>query len=185
MILGSSVFVPAPAQAATTGRGGLYFGTKSLNNSDWGPLDSQAAWGVNLDVKDEAWPVWIAAGYMTSRDRETLITSLSPYVSTEIEGKTTEVRLGLKKDFLPLSRVLLSLSGGPAYMSGELESSVAPFNSDADSTVGAWAGADIIFNLRFVSLGVSYLYSSGTIKLFGNSVEVGGSNLAFSIGFGW
>lgn len=175
----------AGASAETTGRGGLFFGQKSMDHGDWGDLDSHAAWGVNLDVKDKSWPVWITSAFISSHDEEKVVTSVSPFATTDIEAETTEVRLGIKKDFWPLQRVRLSLGAGPAYMRGQLQRSVAPYDKDSDSTVGGWAGADLIFNLNVIALGVSYQYSRGDVDLLGRSRNAGGSSLAFSLGFGW
>jgi hypothetical protein len=179
------VSLSAGASAGTTGRGGVFFGSKSLNHSDWGSLDSQGAWGINLDVKGDTWPIWVTSGYIHSQDDQTIITSASPLATTEISGETTELRLGIKKDFAPINRVRFSVAGGPAYLRAKLDSGTAPFNSDDDSTVGAWAGADLVFNLQYVLLGVSYQYSHGNVDLFGSSIDAGGSNLAFMLGFGW
>ncbi len=173
------------ASAETTGRGGLYFGSKSLNHSDWGDLDSQSAWGLNLDVKDTAWPVWISAGYLSSREEETIITSLTPFATQKIEGKTSEMHLGVKKDFFPIKKARLSVGGGPAYVRASLDSPLAPYNNDSDANIGYWLGAETIISFGFVALGVSYNYSQADVTLFNQSVDAGGSNLAFSVGFGW
>lgn len=173
------------ANAATTGRGGFFFGEKTLDKNDWGELDSQSAWGINLDVKDTAWPIWMTTGYISSRDEKTIITSLSPFATEELEGKTTEIHVGIKKDFSPIPIMRLSVGGGPAYMRASLDSSVAPFTSDSDSAAGIWAGADVVFFLRYIALGAGYQYSHANVDLFGRSVDAGGTNLSFSIGFGW
>jgi hypothetical protein len=175
----------ATASAATTGRGGLFFGSKSLDHGDWGELDSQSAFGVNLDVKDTAWPVWISAGYLSSREEETVITSASPLQTRDIEGKTAEYRLGVKKDFNPFKILRISGAGGPAYITASIDNAQAPFNRDSDGAVGYWLGAEAIFYLGFVSVGVGYNYSDADVKLLGSSVNAGGSNLAFAVGFGW
>ena len=173
------------ASAATTGRGGIFFGQKTLDHADWGDLDAQSAWGIHLDVKDESWPVWATLGYFSSRDEETLITSVSPFSTAQIEGATTEIQVGLKKDFSPLQRVRLSLAGGPAHIRASLSNSVSPFNRDSDSALGYWAGAEAIFFLPYMSLGIAYKFSQADMQLLGRSVNAGGSNVSFSVGFGW
>lgn len=175
----------AAAGATTTGRGGLFFGTKSLDENDWGALDSQSAWGIQLDMKDTSWPVWITSGYISSRDKYSVITSLTPFASTDVEGKTSEYHLGVKKDFSPFPIMRLSLAGGPAYIRASLDNSAAPFTNDSDAAAGVWAGADVVFFLRYVALGVAYQYSRADVDLFGRSVDAGGTNLSFSVGFGW
>lgn len=172
------------ASATTTGRGGLYFGKKALKHSDWGRLDSQAAWGIDLDVKDTSWPVWATVGYVSSRDEDTLIT-YAPFTTAEISGKTSEIQLGVKKDFFPIHKVRLSVAGGPAHIRASMDSSLPPHNSDSDSAVGFWLGADAFVFVGPLILGTSYKHSQATVDLFGNSVDAGGRNLAFSIGLGW
>lgn len=178
-------FASSMVYAETTGRGGLFFGEKSLDSKDWGALDSQSAWGINLDVKDTSWPVWITTGYISSRDKITAITSLSPFATEEIEGKTSEIRIGVKKDFSPIPIMRLSVAGGPAYMRASLDNSVAPLANDTDSAVGGWFGADIIFFFHYIAVGAGYSYSHANVDLFDQSVDAGGKNLSFTFGFGW
>jgi hypothetical protein len=173
------------ASAETTGRGGLYFGSKSLNHSDWGNLDSQGAWGINLDVKDTTWPLWITGSYLYSSDEETVITSASPLTTHDIEGKTSEIHLGVKKDFYPVKIARVSIAGGPAYINASLDNATPPHNNDSDGTIGYWAGAETLIHIGYIGLGLSYNYSQANVTLFNQSVEAGGSNLAFSFGFGW
>lgn len=172
------------ASAETTGRGGLYFGKKSLS-SDWGSFDSQGAWGIDLDMKDTSWPVWVTAGYVSSSDSERVVTSNSPYTTKDAEGKTSEIHLGAKKDFFPIEKVRVSIAGGPAYIRASLDGSVSPFSSSTDSSVGVWAGADGFIFLGHLVLGVTYQYSHANVNLLGRSMDAGGKNLSFSIGFGW
>lgn len=173
------------ASAATTGRGGIFFGRKDLDDTDWGELDSQAAWGINLDVKDISWPVWATAAYISSRDEITVVTSLSPYATKDIEGKTSELQLGLKKDFVPVPRLRLSVATGPTYARASLDRSAAPFDRDSDSTVGVWAGAEAFLFIGVFVVGGSYQYSHAKVDLLGRSVDAGGKSLALSLGFGW
>lgn len=173
------------ASAATTGRGGVFFGTKSLDHGDWGDLDNQGMWGINLDVKDTSWPVWATAAYISSRDEDTIVTSVAPFATRSIEGKTSEIRVGVKKDFIPARRVLFSVAGGPASIRASLDRPVAPFDRDTDSSLGFWAGADVFVFLGFIVVGASYQYSKADVDLLGQSVDAGGKNLAFTLGFGW
>jgi hypothetical protein len=171
--------------ADTTGRGGIFFGKKSLNHSDWGDLDSQPAWGINLDVKNTNWPVWMTAGYVSSRDEINVIASASPLSIINVEGKTSEIQLGAKKDFAPAPQVRLSLAAGPSFVHASLGSTTSPFRTESDSSVGFWTGAEAIFFLRYLTLGASYSFSQADVDLFGRSVDAGGQNLAFTVGFGW
>lgn len=175
----------AVASAGTMGRGGLFFGTKSLDSRDWGNLDSQSAWGINLDVKGETWPVWVSSTFLMSEEKEIAITSISPLATKNIEGKTTEFRLGLKKDFLPFEKLRLSAAGGPAYIDASLDNVASPFNSDSGAALGYWLGAEAIIYLGHLALGAGYNYSEANVTLLNRSVNAGGSNFMFTFGFGW
>lgn len=177
--------MPLTSWAATTGRGGLYFGTKSLKSNDWGNLDSQPAWGIDFDVKNKKWPVWVTTSFINSHDSFPVVTSISPFTTTDIEGETTELQLGIKKDFAPLPRLRISLAGGPTYVRASLQNSVSPYNKETDSAGGIWGGVDMIVSFNFITLGATYKISQANVNLLGQTVDAGGKNLAFLIGFGW
>lgn len=177
--------VVAAAPAATRGQGRLLFGAKSLDHADWGDLDQQGEIAFELDVKGETWPFWVTGGYFNSRDDATVITSVSPFTTREVEGKTTEAHLGVKKDFDPFKFLRLSFAGGPAYISGKLGDVAAPFETDSDSTVGYWGAADAVFFLGPLGLGVSYRFSQGDVDLLGKSRDAGGHHVVFALGVGW
>jgi hypothetical protein len=127
----------------------------------------------------------MTAGYVSSRDEINVIASASPLSIINVEGKTSEIQLGAKKDFAPAPQVRLSLAAGPSFVHASLGSTTSPFRTESDSSVGFWTGAEAIFFLRYLTLGASYSFSQADVDLFGRSVDAGGQNLAFTVGFGW
>lgn len=175
----------ASAFTATRGQGRLLFGEKSLDSDDWGPLDSQGEIAFELDVKEEAWPVWVTGGFFSSRDKVTVITSITPFQTREVEGKTTEFHLGVKKDFDPFKFLRLSFSGGPAFVTAKLGDVAAPYETDSGSAAGYWGAADALIFAGPIGLGVSYRFSRADIELLNRDRNAGGHHVVFSLGLGW
>lgn len=82
-----------------TGNISGYLGQKSLDNKDWGKQDQQGSLGVLFDIKQQSWPVSIAADMIVSGDAD-------ENGSQKDEAITVEQHLGVRKIFeLPNSKV--------------------------------------------------------------------------------
>lgn len=184
-VLGLIFFSTAAGYCETAGQARFLMGTKNLDGGDWGNLDSQPEYGLEVDVKPGDWPIWLTAGYLTSQDEATVVTSLSPLATRDIEGKTQEYRVGIKKDFPVLSFLTLAGSGGPAVIRAEMDNPNGLGGSDSGSDLGFWATGDVIFIIGQVGLGFSYRYSNADVDLFGQNRNVGGHHGMFSVGFSW
>lgn len=179
------VGLTSPSWAELRGRAQLLAGTKTLDNQDWGELDSQDEWGLELDLKQHTWPVWVNAGFLQSRDKISVVQSASPLILKDVEGKTTEFHLGVKKDFYPIQRLRLSVSGGPTLIDAQLGQLTTPFQTDSDRGIGYWGTADILIFIGQLGLGLSYRFSQADVDLLERTRDAGGRHWVFSAGVAW
>jgi hypothetical protein len=188
ILLITAVFVSMLFQhshAEWNGRLELILGSKSLDAADWGIVKDQREFGLQLDMKKQTWPVWLTAGFLKSQDKATIVLLGPPDTTRQIEGGTTEIHGGIKKDFHPSHSMRLSLSGGPAWVRAHLDQSSAPFSRDKGTGLGYWATADVLVFFNTVGVGFSYRISKADIDLHGRNRDAGGRHLVFSAGLAW
>jgi hypothetical protein len=172
LILVTSLCVPGLAIADSRGDVNFIFGTKLLDDGEWGSLDEQDAYGVEVSWGDESWPFLIATDYLVSNDEQGIF-----------EGTTTELDVGVRKIW-EKGRVRPYIGGGIAFINGEIE--ISGSGSDDDSAIGGWIGGGVLWRLgpRF-NLGFSARVSRAEPELFGIDAESGGEFVGVALGWSW
>lgn len=144
----------------------LLYGSKSLDEDDWSPVEDQVAYGLLTDVKLAEWPLAIALDFVFSSDN-------TNYAGTDVEGKTNEFDLGIRWYSNAINNLRFYAGGGLARIAGEFE---AYSISDSDDGYGYWINAGIMLTLQeHFNLGVDFRYSKAQIDLFGVEGEAGGA----------
>jgi hypothetical protein len=175
-----------------TGNANLVFGSKSLEKDDWEPLESQREVGFNVDFGKKSWPVNIEIGYLTSSDDDSFLIDLDGNLyDVKVEGSTTELRLGIKKIWMPTYSIRPYISGGLAVIGGKIKSTVSDgfvsgSDSDSHQGVGGYVNGGIFWTLaNHFNVGVELGYSSASVKIYDIDTKAGGGHGLFFVGYHW
>lgn len=177
-----TALVPANADDLR-GQARFFVGGKSLDSDDWGALDSQGEVGAEVDLRRDAWPVWLTTGFLFSRDSAEVRSLALP--TREIEGYTRELYVGAKMDFFPVRNTKLSFSAGPMLAGASIEADSGPETRDSATALGGWVGGDLLVYLGGLGLGFSYRYSNAEADLLGKTRAIGGHHGGLWLGFGF
>ena len=193
IIVSALLFVSCPAFALEW-KGGVdfMFGKKDLD-SDWKPVDSWQEFGVMLSFTEADLPFGITAGYLTGNDDNL---SISGPRGINIDGKTDEFLLGIRKDFAPAGsdNFRAYVNGGYTGIKWSLETTITENGSATSSNElddwahGFWLGGGMYFIFaKNAAIGIDYKFtkaSSDINTVFGDrTLEAGGSH--YSAFLGW
>ena len=129
--------------AQASGTFSVLYGQKSLDKTDWQPLQSQSEFGLGVTFKQPEWPLELVVSYLSSTDSQIDSTNFSP--PAKFTGETTEVGFGARKN-LTEDKAKVFIEGGLASISAKatLKNTVSGFSiSDSDSAIGFWFGVGI------------------------------------------
>lgn len=168
-------------EASAAGSVNVLYGKKSLNKTDWQPVDSQAEYGFGVEYQKLGWPVALVASYLNSKD-----TGESQYpdygFNTLDTGETAEFAIGARK-YLTKNQVRVFVEGGLVSIRTEIRVQPYAIHSgdgghlavDTATGHGLWvgAGADILVN-DALSIGVLGRASDATVTMFDVEGEAGG-----------
>jgi len=163
-----------------SGNANFILGTKSLENSDWGPLDEQVAFGVLVDFKQKNWPFSMAIDLLGSLDEETIF-------GVKTEGRTSEFDIGIRKIWeVSGSSIRPFIGGGIALIDAEQKLTNGVSVSVDDSATGIWLNGGVYWTLgQNFNLGLQARYSKAEVTLVGIDVEAGGTIAAIMLGYHW
>jgi hypothetical protein len=170
----------APLAGADTGEwtGNVNFslGSKALDQDDWEPVEDQGEFGVSVDFGKKDWPVNIVIALYGSGDE-------SSYQGYDVEGTTSEFRVGVQKAWSPSPNMHPFIGGGIALIGAEYK--VEPV-SDDDTGTGLWINGGIFWTLGTAfNLGFELGHSQADVTLFGVDGEAGGGHAAIILGYHW
>ncbi|MEW6381475.1 MAG: hypothetical protein AB1611_17995 [bacterium] len=183
-------------RSSMSGNINILFGQKLLDDNDWEPVENQFEFGIEADIKELSWPVSITMSYAHSSDDDTVYYyDYDPYwrSSGDIEGKTSELNIGVKKIWDQPSGIHPFLAGGLSIIDAEREREfwetrnhvvVRWKSSDSDSGLGIWFGGGIYWTLNQIfNLGVELKYSHAEVTLFNEDCEAGGLHYGILLGY--
>lgn len=158
----------------------LTIGAKALDKDDWEPLESQTEMGLNVDFGKKTWPLSIDIGLLAS-------TKEDDFDGDDIEGSTTELRVGIKKIWEPTPNMRPYIGGGLALIGAELKVSDGDYSISADDeAVGGYVNGGICWTVgRHLNLGFDLGYSKATVTIADYEGEAGGGHALFLIGYHW
>ena len=191
--LGAAILVLAATGAAAgdyTGNVNFLLGTKTLDDGDWEPVESQGEFGALISWGRVAWPVQIAIDLLASTKEETssYYDPYLGYLSGTLEGSTAELGVGVRKVWgKDGSKVRPFLSGGLLMANAELKVTALGVSASVDDdAAGLWVDGGVWWRLgeRF-KLGLEARCSTAEVEMAGYEVSAGGLHLGALIGFGW
>lgn len=180
-----------PSAVGATGNVNVFFGSKTLDEDDWAPLEEQAEFGVQFDIAHEDWPVNIAVNFFTSEENsgDDILGLFADYWA-----ETQELQIGVKKIWDAGFKAHPFVGGGAALVRGEFSGRVSsgPYYTgranDSDTGLGAWANAGVFWTFgsrKGFNIGVEAAWSKADLELFGEDVDGGGTHLGLIMGFHW
>ena len=176
----------ASAQNQWTGNINVFFGQKNLDKDDWEPVEEQSEFGIEVDFRKKDWPVNIAIDVLVSSDDQSIIEPF--FGQVDVEGKTTEFNIGIRKIWDEFSSVRPFIGGGLSFIRAEFEGTIPGLGSasDSDTGVGIWLGGGVYFTLgEHFNLGVELKYSDADVTLFDVDAAAGGTHYGLLAGYHW
>ncbi len=158
-------------------------GQKSLDDKDWGKLDSQGSVGMILDFKKKSWPVSIAVDVIIAGTEER-------QGDVKTEGGTLETDIGVRKIFeISGSSFRPYIGGGVALIAADVRNRKDGRSGslqDDDTVVGTWVGGGLYYAAtEQFNIGLDLRYSQGEVTLFDEDLEAGGFHTGISAGYHW
>ncbi len=171
MLIASCVLVGSKARAAeVTGNLNLLLGEKILSERDW-TTEGGADWskqfeaGIMFDIREKSWPVNIALDLLSSKKTVTIH-------GRDVDGKTSEFALGVRKYFREDQLVKPYVGGGLANITAEMSSGD---NSSSASQIGPWIDGGVKFNpIKALNVGADVRYSQAETEINGDKIQAGG-----------
>ena len=158
-------------------------GQKSLDDKDWGELDSQGSLGMILDFKKQSWPVSIAVDVIIAGNEER-------QGDVKTQGGTLETDIGVRKIFeISGSSFRPYIGGGVALIGANVRNRTDGQSGslqDDDTVIGTWVGGGVYYAAtKQFNIGLDLRYSQGEVTIFDKDLEAGGFNTGISAGYHW
>jgi opacity protein-like surface antigen len=180
LFLCSFIFAGFQAHAAEVkGNLNLIVGQKLLPESDWkeegfGDWSKQTEAGIMFDIGGKSWPVNIAVDLLGSKKTVT-------FDGIDIDGKTSEFALGVRKYFMDAQPLKPYFGAGLANIKGEI---AIGDNSASDTKIGPWADAGVKLNpIQWLNIGADVRYSYAKTEV--NNVKFQSGGWHWGIFAGW
>ncbi len=177
------------ARAQWVGDVDLILGQKQLSKDDWQPTETQGEFGIVASFAPKSWPVRIAvSGFQSSKSGT--IYDVLPGINVGIEGKTTEIGVGVYKIW-EVKTMRPYVGAGAVSIEAKAEGEAfGERASVSGSAVGPWIDAGVFWRLgRHFDLGVALRYSNAKVDLDVNGettgISAGGFHYGILLGFGW
>ena len=176
-VLALALYAVTAQASPWSGNVNFLLGVKSMDTTDWEPVEDHAAFGVMVDFKQQDWPISIALDFLGSYGEETVGIA-------KLEGSTSEFNAGVRKIFeVSGSSIRPFLGGGIAFVRGEAKRNNVVID---DNGAGIWLDGGIYWTLgQSFNLGFDLRYSSADITLAGFEVEAGGTYAGLLLGYHW
>jgi hypothetical protein len=162
-------------QSDWTGNVNFFLGGKTLED-EWEPAEDQVELGIEVDFRQNNWPVNIAIDLLVAAGEGDLF-------GVNFESRTSELNIGVRKIWDKSTHLRPFIGGGVSFISGEFEGLSI---SDDDSAMGLWLGGGLYWALsEHFNLGLELKFSSAEITIFDVDVNAGGGHFGLLIGYHW
>lgn len=178
---------PAPVKKSSSSdivyTPGVFYGTKSLNKTDWSPLQSQSELGLSVAVENPDWQYTVVAIYSSSKASGKTTPDIP---DVEFDGSTSEIGLGLRHVIEGDSDEMnFFIEGGAVQISAKFSGTDLTTGeklSNSDSALGYWVGGGLDYQVSDTfSVGLEARMSAADVKLFGLEVGAGGTHLGVTL----
>ncbi len=164
-------------QSDWTGNVNFFLGAKALED-EWEPAEDQVEFGVEIDFRQQSWPVSIAIDLLVAAGED-------DFLGINVESRTSELNIGVRKIWDKSPQVRPFIGGGISFISGEFEWKTIGISED-DSAMGFWLGGGVYWALsEHFNLGLELKSSYAEINLFGLDGNAGGGHFGLLIGYHW
>ncbi len=154
-------------------------GVRLLDSGDWEPLETQVAFGLDLDYTRADWPLGIGIVgtiyYSTAEEK---------FPNRTFQSDTIEFQFGLRKVWYRWGAFRPYVGGGGSYLSVEVDDGRSSETADG---FGGWVGVGSYYNLfDWLNLGVDFRWSTVSVEFDdGNDPDAGGWLLTGLVGYHW
>ena len=188
ILLGGLLAATAVASAFAGGNVNFVAGARGLDQDLWGELDQQDAFGVTVDYTAPTWPVRLEGAIFFSSGTTDVV---EPIFSTtsEVEGRVSELAVGLNKTWDKRGRTRPFVGGGLAWVVAEQEvrsTFLGDTHEDSDA-LGVYVHGGILWRVTStLNLGVdARLMGTTDVGLLGVSGDAGYGQVGILLGVGW
>lgn len=173
-----------------TGNLNTFTGYKNQTDSFFkdADVDDHFEFGLMLDFKREDWPVSIAIDHFRSVSGETLLLLSATLGSIDVESKSQEWNVGVRKIWSGAGNGRTFLGGGVAIIHNEFgkELFFTGETEDKDTGTGFWVDAGAYATLaKHFNLGIDVRYSYAKVDLLGEEPNAGGFHIGLVLGVHW
>ncbi len=166
----------------------LRAGFKLLDDSDWDPVDTQGEVALQLDFRKPDWPISVAldVSYSSDDDSESVFVTGFGQENADVEGRTLEWNIGVRKIWEGSSLVRPYAGGGLAliWAKQKWDATIAVEEED-DTGIGAWIGGGAFVTLwEHWNFGVDVRYSYAKVELI-EDTNGGGLHAGMLAGYHW
>lgn len=95
-----------------TGNVNVFLGAKALDEDEWEPTEEQSEFGLELDFKQQSWPVSVAIDVLRGSGDGT-------HLGIKFESETSEFNIGVRKIWDQYPQVRPFIGGGISFIRGE------------------------------------------------------------------
>jgi len=152
----------------------LFYGSKSLDDVSWQPVEDQQEIGFMLDFQFSDLPLSVAFDYLASDDT-------GVFEGDTYKGETTELHLGIRQYIDEGKTLVPYIGGGVAAVEGKYS---GRGRLERDEATGIWVGIGFNWMLsKEFHIGADFRFSSAELTLFNKEVDGGGVHLGATAGF--
>ena len=168
-----------------TGNVAIFKGYKSLDKSDWEPVETQDELGIQWDFRKDGWPINGVLELLYTEEEKDI-------PAGKLDVELMEFNIGVRKvlvaspgegvlpDFLELHPFI---GGGLSIMRGEVTLTTGSRVTEDDIGVGIWLDAGCYVTVfEGFNLGFDLQYTEVNLDLIG-SKSAGGTHFGITIGF--
>ena len=184
LLAGATAIGPALA----VGNVNFVGGERGLDRDLWGDLDEQDVFGVMADYTAPTWPVRLEGAIFFSSQTTDVVEPVF-FTETEVEGRVSELAVGLNKTWDKRGRMRPFVGGGLAWVVVEQEIRSELFGDEHEDSdaLGVYVHGGIFwrvgatFNLGFDAR----LMGTTDVGFFGSSGDASYGQVGILLGFGW
>lgn len=175
----------AAGDSAWTGNANFFLGSKALNKAEWEPANEQGEFGVEVDFRQQDWPVGIAIDLLGAYGEGKVYDPFFGEVG--LESETSELNLGVRKVWDAAPHVRPFIEGGLSLVKATGKVSMSGFTiEDSGNGSGYWLGGGVYWTLgEAFNIGLELKASSAKANIFGQDLKVGGGHAGLLLGYHW
>lgn len=187
-VLGLLAIAVAGGTSFASGNVNFVAGGRGLDHDLWGELDQQHVFGVTVDYTAPTWPVRLEGAIYFSSDTTDIIDPIFS-TETELEGRVSELAVGLNWTWGGKGRTRPFVGGGLAWVvaEGETRSEFFGDRHDDSEALGVYVHGGVFWRLSSTfNFGVDARVMGTTdVGLLGATGDASYGQVGILLGVGW